>query len=106
MLKVDFDEETAQLVADKIANMAFEKIKTKLDQYSKWPPILTKKDLMEFLQIKDNKASELLNRDDFPVIREFGHPRVSLQQLMYWIDQHTDWVKDNAPKAKYPYRVI
>ncbi|KOP68935.1 hypothetical protein AMS62_03350 [Bacillus sp. FJAT-18019] len=60
------------------------------------PPILTKQELMDLLDIKATKASELLNREDFPVIREFGHPRVPTHSLMIWIDEHTDWIRDNS----------
>ncbi|MGD0032504.1 DNA-binding protein [Paenibacillus illinoisensis] len=60
------------------------------------PTLMDKKQLMEFLKIGATKAAELLNREDFPVIREFGHPRVPFHSLMAWIDDHTEWVKANA----------
>jgi hypothetical protein len=60
------------------------------------PPLLTKSQLMEVLGIGATKASELLNREDFPVTREFGHPRVPTRLLLIWIEEHTDWVRDNA----------
>lgn len=63
---------------------------------SSLPPILTKQELMNLLDIKATKASELLNREDFPVIREFGHPRVPTHSLMTWIDEHTEWTKNNV----------
>ena len=60
------------------------------------PTLMDKKQLMDFLRIGATKATELLNREDFPVIREFGHPRVPLHSLMTWIDAHTEWIRDNA----------
>nr|WP_246096639.1 hypothetical protein [Paenibacillus sinopodophylli] len=60
------------------------------------PPLLTKTDLKKFLDIGDTKASELLNRPDFPVCRELGHPRVPTALLMRWIEQHTEWTGANA----------
>ncbi|OAB34238.1 hypothetical protein PGLA_25030 [Paenibacillus glacialis] len=63
------------------------------------PPLLTKNQLMDMLDIKNTKASELLNREDFPVIREFGNPRVPTQSLLAWIDEHTEWVRQNAGEA-------
>ncbi|WP_342576407.1 DNA-binding protein [Paenibacillus sp. FSL M8-0142] len=63
---------------------------------SSLPPILTKQQLMDLLDVGATKASELLNRNDFPVIREFGHPRVPTHSLMTWIDEHTEWIRDNA----------
>lgn len=63
---------------------------------SSLPPILNKQRLMELLDIGATKAGELLNREDFPVIREFGHPKVPTNALMIWIDEHTEWIRDNA----------
>ncbi|WP_223264039.1 hypothetical protein [Paenibacillus sp. IHB B 3084] len=51
---------------------------------------------MELLDIGATKATELLNRDDFPVIREFGHPRVPTRLFMEWVESHTDWINENA----------
>lgn len=63
---------------------------------SSLPPILTKQQLMDLLDVGATKAGELLNREDFPVIREFGHPRVPTHSLMIWIDEHTEWIRDNV----------
>lgn len=95
MLKVDLDETFIDAIATQIANKAFDKFKDKL-QSSKWPPVLNRSQLMEFLGIKETKASELLNRQDFPVIREFGHPKVPTHMLVIWIEEHTEWVRENS----------
>ncbi|WP_145153004.1 DNA-binding protein [Paenibacillus xylanexedens] len=63
---------------------------------SNHPALMDKTQLMNFLRIGATKATELLNREDFPVIREFGHPRVPFHSLMAWIDAHTEWVQTNA----------
>lgn len=94
MIKVDLDDDFINAIATQIANQAYEKLKSKLD--NKWPPVLSRSQLMDFLGIKETKASELLNRQDFPVIREFGHPRVPTHLLLKWIDDHTEWVRDNS----------
>lgn len=60
------------------------------------PPVLTKTGMMQLLDIKANKAQELFNRPDFPVNREFGHPRIPTGLLLKWIDANTNWVNDNA----------
>ncbi|SFM44203.1 hypothetical protein [Salibacterium qingdaonense] len=62
---------------------------------SNLPVLLTKQELKEVLGIGNTKASELLNRPDFPVIREFGNPKVPRDQLLKWIDEHTEWVEEN-----------
>lgn len=100
MFKLDLDDEVIDAVAIKIADRAYEKLTKRLDAHEQWPPLLSRKDLMAFLGIKENKASELLNRSDFPVIRDFGHPKVPTHLLMKWIDDHTNWMEDNAPFFK------
>lgn len=70
------------------------------------PPLLTRKQFMDFAGIGETKCSELFNRRDFPVNREFGHPRVPTKLLFEWIDANTDWIKVNAPKINFPYRAI
>jgi len=94
MLKVEFDYDQLQQMINEAINNAFQ------NQVSNnLPPLLTKTQLMELLDIKATKASELLNREDFPVIREFGNPRVPTQSLLVWIDEHTEWVRQNAGEA-------
>lgn len=63
---------------------------------SQLPPILNKQQFMEMLDIGATKAAELLNRPGFPVIRDFGNPRVPTHLLMQWIEEHTDWVSKNT----------
>ncbi|MBY7736758.1 helix-turn-helix domain-containing protein [Paenibacillus sp. P2(2022)] len=91
MLKVEFDTDQLKSIIDAAVSKA-------MKQYTpnQLPSLMTKKQLMEFLGIGSTKASELLNREDFPVIREFGHPRVPLHALMVWINEHTEWIRDNA----------
>ncbi|MFH5187020.1 DNA-binding protein [Paenibacillus sp. TAB 01] len=60
------------------------------------PPVLNREQLMKFLDIKSTKASELMNRRDFPVIRELGHPKILTHLLMKWLEDHTEWVTENA----------
>lgn len=87
--------------AEELQNMIKSVVNTTVEQvvasstYS-FPPMLDKNHLMKFLGIRPTKAAELLNREDFPVIREFGRPRVPLHSLITWIDEHTEWVRDNA----------
>ncbi|WP_026678182.1 hypothetical protein [Fictibacillus gelatini] len=96
MLKLDFDDAAMDIIAAKIAEKAFEKLKEKMDTANQWPPLLTRDQLKDFLGIKDTKASELLNRADFPVIREFGRPKVPTHMLMKWIEEHTEWMDCNS----------
>jgi len=92
MLKVEVDFTKLQDAIDSAVDKALERHAFK----STLPPLLTKSDLQDLLDIGATKASELLNREDFPVIREFGHPRVPTHLLLTWIDDHTEWITDNA----------
>lgn len=92
IFKLDMDYGRLQEVINIAVDKAIERHAIK----SSLPPLLTKNQLMELLDIGSTKASELLNREDFPVIREFGNPRVPTHLLMTWIDEHTGWVRDNA----------
>jgi hypothetical protein len=96
MFKVEFDIEKLKSIIDAAVSKAME-------QYAPLPPIsnqlpllMTKKQLMELLDIGATKATELLNRTDFPVIREFGHPRVPTRLFLEWVESHTDWINENA----------
>lgn len=92
MLKVEIDIEQLQQVINEAIARAFEKhiVPQSL------PPILSKAQLMELLDIGKTKAAELLNREDFPVTRELGHPKVLTHLLIRWMEQHTEWVSENA----------
>lgn len=95
MFKVDLDLSKLQEAISTAVDEALERHVLK----SSLPTLLTKTQLMELLDIKATKASELLNREDFPVIREFGHPRVPTHSLLVWIDEHTEWVRQNTGEA-------
>ena len=70
------------------------------------PPLLDRKQFMELVGIGDSKCAELFNRQDFPVNREFGHPRVPTQLLFEWIHNNTDWVDAHMPEFKYPSKAM
>ncbi|OAH53119.1 hypothetical protein AWH48_12240 [Domibacillus aminovorans] len=95
MFKFEFDETTINVLAEKIASRAFEKLEEKLDARSKLPPMLNNKQMQEVLQISKTKATELLNRPDFPVFREAG-VLIPTHRLFEWIDSNTRWVNDNT----------
>jgi hypothetical protein len=59
------------------------------------PPMLTRQELMELLRIGQTKASELLNRSDFPVFREAG-VLIPTHLLFKWIEKNTRWLEKNS----------
>lgn len=61
------------------------------------PPVLTRVQVMEVLQIGHEKASELFGRGDFPVCREAGGVKVRTEKLFAWMDKHTSG-EEELPK--------
>ncbi|WP_164670928.1 hypothetical protein [Virgibacillus doumboii] len=49
------------------------------------PPVLTRKQFMELVDIGPSKCNELFNRQDFPVNRELGHPKVITKDFFEWL---------------------
>ncbi|WP_342422932.1 DNA-binding protein [Paenibacillus sp. FSL E2-0178] len=67
------------------------------------PPFLRREEFMNLLGIGEAKTAELFNRPDFPVIRDFGHPRVVTHLLMQWAEKQVGWINENASE-KYKAR--
>lgn len=92
VLKVEIDtSHLEQVIAE-----AVEQAIKRHSMANSLPPLLNRTQLCEVLGIKETKASELLGRQDFPVIREFGYPKVPTHLLFKWIDSHTEWITKNA----------
>ncbi|MEK3963521.1 MULTISPECIES: hypothetical protein [Paenibacillus] len=80
---------------EKIINKA---ISTALEGQSSnnLPPLLTRQQFMELLEIGATKAAELFNRPGFPVTREFGNPRVITRLLLLWAEENSEWMSQHA----------
>ncbi|WLR54868.1 DNA-binding protein [Mesobacillus subterraneus] len=92
MLSLDtsaFKEMFSEIVREEVAK-ALQDFRT-----TQLPPMLTRKQFMQLLNIKEAKASELLNRPDFPVFREAG-VLVPTHLLFKWIEKNTRWVEENT----------
>ncbi|MED4936285.1 DNA-binding protein [Heyndrickxia coagulans] len=90
-INVDFaDEQFREILRQEV-----EKAMADVIRKNELPPMLTKKELMNLLRIKDTKASELLNRPDFPVFREAG-VLIPTHLLFQWIEKNTRWVEENS----------
>lgn len=59
---------------------------------------------MELVGIGESKCNELFHRQDFPVNREMGYPRVPTKAFFEWVNA----TSQNAGEVnlKYPYRAI
>lgn len=100
MFKVEID-------TDQLKKLINESVAKALENHSiaqALPPILNRTQLMDLLDIGSTKAAELLNRGDFPVVRELGHPRILTHQLIQWMERHSDWIDDNAPNHQLSKR--
>ncbi|WP_411955116.1 DNA-binding protein [Alkalibacillus sp. S2W] len=89
MLSIDTNEleQSIEQIIESSVNKAIEKHALK----EQLPPLLTRKEFMELVGISNTKCNELFHREDFPVIRDFGHPRVPTKELMEWISFNTEW---------------
>lgn len=104
-MQITFSKELIKDLATEIKDQLAPIIIDEIRGQEGLPKLLTRKQFMELVGIGDTKCAELFNRRDFPVIRDFGHPRVPTELLFQWINQNTDWVQQNAPNFRYP-RVI
>ncbi|MGE8079062.1 DNA-binding protein [Peribacillus loiseleuriae] len=90
-VNLDFaDDNFREMLREEIKNAVADVIRQ-----NQLPPMLTRKQLMELFNIGETKASELLNRSDFPVFREAG-VLIPTHMLFKWIEQHTRWFEDNT----------
>jgi hypothetical protein len=98
MIKLDMliSDEFIDAVAQKIADRATEVMLEHLEYMrTDLPPVLTRNEAMDLLKCGPTKMSELMNRPDFPVNREFG-VKIPTHMLMKWIEKNTRWVEQNT----------
>lgn len=92
MFEVKFDSELLRkIIQEEVQKAVKEHVKT-IDL----PPLLTRMETMNLLHVGATKMSELLARQDFPVLRDAGGVLVPTQALFEWIELHTNWVKKNT----------
>jgi hypothetical protein len=97
MIQVNLDlvnDELRQILREEIKNAVADVIRQ-----NQLPPMMSRKQLMEFLQIGHSKCAELLRRPDFPVFREAG-VLIPTHLLMKWIEKNTRWVEENTEYFK------
>lgn len=102
-MQIMLDELKAKLLEEELKDMfrqAYEQGVSDARTKYGLPQLLTRRQFMEFANISEAKCAQLFNRQDFPVNREFGHPRVPTKLLFDWIENHTEWVQVHAPGLK------
>ncbi|OAK70053.1 hypothetical protein [Lederbergia galactosidilytica] len=103
-MQITFTQDELTALATEIKDQLIPVLVKEIKTRQELPPLLTRTEFMELVGISATKCAELFNRRDFPVNREFGHPRVPTDLLFEWINKNTDWIDENAPR--YPYRAI
>lgn len=99
-MQVTLDEFLAKHVEKKMEDMIQRAYKKGVDDARmkyELPPLMTRRQFMEFANISEAKCAQLFNRQDFPVNRDFGHPRVPTHLLFEWINGNTEWIAEHAP---------
>jgi hypothetical protein len=94
---MSFEDTIRQIIREEI-----QKVVETTSKQNELPPMLNRTQLKQFLQIGETKASELLNRQDFPVFREAG-VLVPTHMLFKWIERNTQWLESNS---KYFNKVV
>lgn len=96
MLNVQFDPEAFREIIREELKVAIEQKPVTIQEL---PALLTKQEFKKLLNIGETKASELLKRADFPVLREAG-VLIPTHLLMRWIEDNTQWIQKNAKPFK------
>lgn len=92
-------EAIIMLSAEDLRKIIREEVETavkKVERSYDLPAVLSRKDVMNLLQIGHSKAAELFGRPDFPVCRELGGVKVRTEKLFDWMDKHTNWVESET----------
>ncbi|MFD1066647.1 hypothetical protein [Oceanobacillus locisalsi] len=84
-----FTDEEIQAIAKEVTKQLLP-ILTEHFNKDSLPPLMTRKQFMEFLNIGGTKCNELFNQDGFPVTRELGHPRVITEKFFEWINESAE----------------
>lgn len=95
-MQISLDELKAKLLEEELKDMfkqAYEQGISDARKKYELPLLLTRRQFMELANISEAKCARLFNRQDFPVNREFGHPRVPTKLLFDWIYVNTNWVE-------------
>ena len=94
MPQFSLSKEELSQIADELREELVPLIIDELKAERSLPPLLTRKQFMELVDIKDTKCAELFNRPDFPVNRELGNPRVPTQLFLEWVNRNSQNAQD------------
>lgn len=80
-----FTDEEISMIASAVTKQLLPELLREINQ-KQLPQLMTRTQFMEFAGISNTKCNELFNREDFPVTRELGHPRVKTDTFLKWLD--------------------
>lgn len=103
MPNTTFSSEEIQTFANEIKKQLVPILIEELKE-SELPPLLTRKQFMDITGVGPTKCNELFNRDDFPVTRELGHPKVPTRMFFDWL--YSSAQNTQEVRMKYPYSAI
>lgn len=86
MATINFTEEEISMIAKEVSKQLLPEILKEIKKERTLPSLMTRTQFMEFTGISGTKCNELFNREDFPVTRELGHPRVKTDTFLKWLD--------------------
>jgi|SRR5699024_6327917 len=105
MLNVEFSDEFKQSIAREVVQQLVPILLRELKQ-NELPHLLTRKQFMELVGIRENKCNELFHRKDFyPLTRDFGHPKVVTHLFFEWLDEQSGRGAAEELGLLHPYRV-
>lgn len=103
MLNVEFSKEFTDSLANEVVQQLVPILLQELKQ-NELPHLMTRKEFMELAGIGDSKCNELFHRQDFPVNRELGHPKVPTKAFFEWL--HATNQNASEVNMKFPYEAI
>jgi|SRR5699024_1795101 len=103
LLKTEFSDEYYEKLVNETVKQLVPVLIQELKQ-NDLPHLMTRKEFMKLVGIGDSKCNELFHRQDFPVNRELGHPRVPTKAFFEWLNA----TNQNASEVnmKFPYKVV
>src|SRR5690625_887177 len=103
MLNVELNKEFTESFVNEVIEKLVPILLQELNQ-NELPHLLTRKQFMDLVGIGESKCNELLQRKDFPVNRELGHPRVPTKSFFEWLQATNQ--NANEINMKFPYQVV
>lgn len=87
MAELTFSKDEVKMIVDELVKQLIPEIRKEIELVNQLPPLLTRKQFMDLVEISSTKCNELFNRADFPVTRELGHPRVVTAKFFEWLEE-------------------